>query len=597
MPRNRKDKHCGQCQQRPSCCVDRHERQERCQRYEKCCPPKCEKQDKCEKKNDCHVEKIKVEKIVCDTLIAKHIRRPLAIPVACPAQQRRTNAYDLRVNQAYKQYLVKPAKHVNNGDEETHPTYFAQFSKGLVHDAKGNPDRYSYKSLLKAVRTGRPLDYDAIVTGHPDAKLKNPQAALAYDLEGGDSHVFGIPPAPKFSSAWRAGEAVENYWMSLLRDVSFLDYGTGANTDVENLTVAACAELNALSDFRGPREPAGPGGLVTPDTLFRMNPKGCLLGPYISQFLYLDCPYGAVKIEQKMRTPMPGQLNEFLKTFATWLDSQNGKNPLATLTMDATTRYIRNGRDLGQWVHIDVLNQLSLHAMCVLFSINAPVNVGNPYNNSLNQCGFSTFGGPHLISLLGEVSARALRAVWFQKWNVHRSLRPEEYGGRVHQTKAGVEVYPLNQEILDSDAIDRVHTENGTWLLPQAFPEGCPLHPAYGSGHATVAGATITILKAWFDGNYILPAGILKQPSADGTTLEPYLGGDVLTVEGELNKIASNIAQGRCIAGVHWRSDSDASLKLGEEVAIKLLEDQKPLFNENFAGFTFYKFDGTRVTV
>ena len=39
----------------------------------------------------------------------------------------------------------------------------------------------------------------------------------------------------------------------------------------------------------------------------------------------------------------------------------------------------------------------------------------------------------------------------------------------------------------------------GNWLLPMAFPEGSPMHPSYGAGHATVAGACTTILKAWFD--------------------------------------------------------------------------------------------------
>jgi membrane-associated phospholipid phosphatase len=245
-------------------------------------------------------------------------------------------------------------------------------------------------------------------------------------------------------------------------------------------------------------------------------------------------------------------------------------------------------------VHIDVLNQLSLHAMLVLFSIGCPLNVGNPYNSSLNQCGFATFGGPHLIALLGEVSARALRCQWFQKWNVHRCIRPEEFGGRIDRTKSGVVIYPIHADALNSDAVDRVHTANGTWFLPQAFPEGCPLHPAYGSGHATVAGATITILKAWFNGAFVIPSPV--QASADGTALDAYVG-PALTAEGELNKIASNIAQGRCMAGVHWRSDSDVSLKLGEDVAIQLLHDQRALFNENFAGFTFHKFDGTTVTV
>ena len=153
--------------------------------------------------------------------------------------------------------------------------------------------------------------------------------------------------------------------------------------------------------------------------------------------------------------------------------------------------------------------------------------------------------------------------------------------------------YPINSEILNAQSLQQTKSVTGTYLLPQAFPEGCPLHPSYGSGHATVAGATITLLKAWYDGSFIIPQPV--QPSTTGESLTPYIGLP-LTVHGELQKLASNIAQGRCIAGVHWRSDSDVSLVLGEEVAIALLREQKHLFNEN-STLTFRKFDGHLVTI
>ncbi len=77
----------------------------------------------------------------------------------------------------------------------------------------------------------------------------------------------------------------------------------------------------------------------------------------------------------------------------------------------------------------------------------------------------------------------------------------------------------------------------------------------------------------------------------------PYAGASELTVGGELNKTASNVALGRNIAGVHWRSDGTESLKLGEEVAIRLLRDQRGTYNESFGGFTLTKFDGSTITV
>jgi hypothetical protein len=66
---------------------------------------------------------------------------------------------------------------------------------------------------------------------------------------------------------------------------------------------------------------------------------------------------------------------------------------------------------------------------------------------------------------------------------------------------------------------------------------------------------------------------------------------------GELNKLASNVALGRDMAGVHWRSDAKQALLLGEAVTISILRDQRPTYNEPFDGFTFTKFDGKTITV
>jgi hypothetical protein len=131
-------------------------------------------------------------------------------------------------------------------------------------------------------------------------------------------------------------------------------------------------------------------------------------------------------------------------------------------------------------------------------------------------------------------------------------------------------------------------------LLPQGYPEGSPLHPAYGAGHATVAGACVTVLKALFDESFVITNPLMS--AADGLSLLPYNGPE-LTVGGELNKLAANIAMGRNFAGIHWRSDYAESLKLGEAVSISVLRDQRSTFRENFSGFTFTKFDGTKVVV
>jgi hypothetical protein len=76
----------------------------------------------------------------------------------------------------------------------------------------------------------------------------------------------------------------------------------------------------------------------------------------------------------------------------------------------------------------------------------------------------------------------------------------------------------------------------------------------------------------------------------------PYTGPDKLTIGGEANKLAANIALGRNHAGVHWRSDYQNSLYLGEEIAIHVLQDQKATNNEN-ANWTFTRFNGSKITI
>jgi hypothetical protein len=87
--------------------------------------------------------------------------------------------------------------------------------------------------------------------------------------------------------------------------------------------------------------------------------------------------------------------------------------------------------------------------------------------------------------------------------------------------------------------------------------------------------------------------------SEDGLSLAPYSGADAgqITINGEINKLASNIGLGRNFAGVHWRTDYSDGSKLGEAVALSILSDQKGVYGEDFEGFEITKFDGTNVTV
>jgi hypothetical protein len=160
----------------------------------------------------------------------------------------------------------------------------------------------------------------------------------------------------------------------------------------------------------------------------------------------------------------------------------------------------------------------------------------------------------------------------------------------VHNDLTGAFSYPLHADVLNSQAVQKTFDRYGTYLCPQAYPDGAPMHCAYPSGHAVGAGATITMLKAIFDESFVIPNPV--EPSAGGLHLQDY-DGPPLTVGDELNKLAFNIGMARVMAGIHWRSDVIEGNRLGQAVAISILQDMEPAYNEPFGGFTLTKFDGT----
>ncbi|HEU4387921.1 MAG TPA: vanadium-dependent haloperoxidase [Blastocatellia bacterium] len=495
-------------------------------------------------------------------------------------KKRAKRSFQIRTDAAQRERDLPITEHPTNSDEELYANKIGSYSKGLPHNSLGEVNLTAFDSMIRALTSGLPTDFELITLGGT-VKLTNPQAGLAFDMLGADAHALAMRPAPAFASAEEAGEIAENYWMALLRDVAFSEYET------DPLAGRAASDLSRFSDFRGPKA----NGLVVPGTLFRDNLPGALSGPYISQFMWKDTPFGAEQIDRRMRTLFPGV--DYMTNYQQWLAIENG-SPAIPPPFDLTQRYIRNGRDLSQWVHIDVLFQAYFEAMLILFSIGAPIDAGNPYRTSRTQIGFGTLGDPYIAAAMCGVATRALKAVWYQKWFVHRRLRPEMFAGRVHNHLTAAANYPIHADILNSMAVAEVFSRHGTYLLPMAFPEGSPTHPAYGAGHATVAGACVTVLKAFFDESFVIPNPV--QSSPDGLSLVPYSGA-ALTVGGELNKLASNVATGRNIAGVHWRSDGTESLKLGEEVAIRYLREERACFNESFNGFNLTKFDGTSITI
>jgi membrane-associated phospholipid phosphatase len=493
-------------------------------------------------------------------------------------QQRRSQAYQVRQQAAVAEKNIPLPSHPTDGDEELYPNKVGNYSKGLPHDSLGEVDLSAYDALINALTSGNPADFEAISLGGT-VKLVNPQASYAFLLEGADSHATGMVAPPAFASLEQGGEMAEDYWMALTRDVPYSRYGS------EPLTQAAIVDLNAFPNYAG----------VNAGSLFRGTTTGDLTGPFVSQFLLQNFPYGATTIAQQYRVHLPGAGNDFLTGYEDWLNCQNGGKPAAKIAYDPAPRHIRNGRDLGEWVHQDFPYMGSLNALLILLGMKAPVDAANPYFSSATQTGFVTFGQAMYFDLFARVCEDSLKATWFQKWLVHRRVRPDAFAGSVHNTLTGAANYPISPLLLRSQAVKHVFDTYGSYLLPMAYPEGCPAHPSYPAGHAVIAGACVTVLKAVFDEDFVIPNPVVASDD-DGLSLLSY-SGPPLTLGNELNKLASNIALARDVAGVHWRSDGIQGLLLGEAVAISVLRDYRATYSETFSGFSLTKFDGTTITV
>lgn len=513
-----------------------------------------------------------------------------SFPVRDDETARSQTALQMRQAAAEFQCRRPTPQQIDNGDESAVPGHAACFTKGLPHDQSGRVDPSAYASLLRALATGQHSDFESIDRGS-GMKLVNPEAAFAYELAGADSHSLAAPPAPKLSSTQAAAEMVELYWQSLVRDVSFAGYSTAP------LIQAAAQDLTKLSNLQSPKEL---NSTVSASTIFRGSFSGCLTGPFVSQFLWKPVPSLSTWLDQRYRVPVPGI--DYLVEHPEWLVLQSGLPPYREYVFDSTPRYICNGRGLAEWVHYDFLYQAFHNAALILLNYgpesilysNVYYSPSNPYKNSKVQTGFATFGPAQICGWLGRVTTAALEAVWYQKWSVHRRLRPEEFGGLIHQQMTGAGQYPISPELLNSAAVSVSRQTHGTYLLSQAYPEGCPLHPAYPAGHATVAGACSAVLKAFFDENGLVTNCVVA--NSDGTLLMPYEEA-ALTVGGEINKLAFNIAIGRNFAGIHYRSDATAGFRLGEDVAIAMLQDLVNTLTEDFPGFSFSRLDGTPVEI
>lgn len=561
---------------------------------------------------------------------------------------RRQEARAIRKAAASYAYDRGDVTHVANGDERKSWNYGFNFTKGLKHDIETGlvAETGDFDKLVTGIDSGDPRDFQDTPAGFDPAAdewasglgndvtwraWESQGAGHAFDLQGPDAQATTMAPAPAATSAELVGEMAEVYAQAILRDCPLheLRYGaTGAGVD--NIL----RELNAVEWFDATQDIADTTGRrrteLTRQTAFRGIAAGDDVGPYLSQFLLIGTPglggarsprdgvvqYGAQSIDQRVHKV---QEVDYMTTWNEWYDVQNGADVRGAEKYEATSRFITTGRDMATYVHYDALYQAYLTACLIMLGQGVPFDAGIPFqgkDTTDHQQGFAHFGPPHILTLVTEVATRALKAVRFQKFNVHRRARPEVIAARYEKAidlahlpgllegRAELVATGIGQRILDSN---KAAAGCESMLLPMAFPEGSPMHPSYGAGHATVAGACVTVLKAFFDHNHVLDTtghgptqAYIPDSTGSGLTkagvYDQHGGAAQLTVEGELNKLASNISIGRNWGGVHYFSDYWESLKMGEEIAIGILEEHKFCFNENFS-MTIPRFEGGTVRI
>ncbi len=491
-----------------------------------------------------------------------------------------------------------------------------------------------------------------------------PTAGVVFELQGPDAQAVTMPPAPPLLDASGNAnpelilEMAEVYELAILRDRPFNDFEMGkANPSV----IKSIERLNALSyigNQTGRPRKVNSGGNLDGQTVFRGSSPRVEVGPYLSQFLLIGnvdrnvggsvadgkITYGVLQIDQKV--PIAEPREDYMVTMADYVQVQRGIRPptetYGSINSSPTTaparpprRFISTPRDLATYVHYDALYEAYLNACIILLEMGTPFDPGFDHLSGVgvaagnaatrrNAGGFALYGGPHILTLVTEVATRGLKAVRFQKFNNHIRLRPEALAARIELARLNLasSLPPATTVppalISDIGRFETALESNndgsgnstlssimsgpgaGTALLPMAFPEGSPMHPAYGAGHATVAGACVTILKAFFDTSAVLAqtstgAVAFKRLGSGDTAIEfraPNLPGPgtgegvppgnlvattgrkFLTLEGELNKLAANISIGRDMAGVHYFSDYYDSIRLGEKIALGILEEQ-----------------------
>ena len=502
------------------------------------------------------------------------------------------------------------------------PNYRGVYSKGFVGHTGPNgipigPNPVLYSRFIEAIKSRNQTLLNQVYSS--SSKLVDVHCVFDIELEGKYKSSFVIPNAPSITSLTAAAEILEVYVMALLRNYNFhiLDpeciFYDNISKEAETYLKTLIGYLN-LPGIKGKfrYQQVDSSGNITIDTLFRGISRGDVIGPYVSQFFYYETAIGNLKLEQKYQcldisentiSDISNSRYYFGKTEQYFNKIWNGGDESSAL--QTKTKYMTTLLDLMMYINRDQIWE-AIFVTASLF-LSRGVDIGfHTSSRSPRYARFINLGPVDLYNLMTKATKLAMNSTWVWKWSQLRP-RPEEMAYQIHLAKnynsSDLSGSAINfpSELLNNPILNEIASKNnGKYLMPLGYSQGSPFHPSYPGGHATIAGAMVTIMKAWFNCDWLIPAVV---PDLTGDNLVMYkLKNDnsnsiqYLRIEDELDKIVTNCSHSRNMAGIHYQSDSEVGILIGEQAAISVLQDEVNKYSDNIA-FRFRRRSGEVVTI
>ena len=214
---------------------------------------------------------------------------------------------------------------------------------------------------------------------------------------------------------------------------------------------------------------------------------------------------------------------DYMTTMEAWEAVQEGKKPIEQLLTENSARTIQTGRDCARFVHDDNPFMFFASAIGTLLSEKVDHRLCSRQTQCPHLGRFASVGMPFLLGGIGEVGRRVGLISFREKWTLW-TPRPEQY------------------------CVDA-----GLGLLPQAYPEGSPMHPSRNAMHQIIYAAMGGYLKYIFNDLHVLPHG--------------------KTVGEEIDLFVANAGDWRMWSSVHYTSDNAPYIPRAEALGVKIAKE------------------------